>query len=94
MEDGSFTFDEEVIAAVIGHMNAEHRHDSLAIVRSLAGVTDATEVVITDLSGEGVAFEVKTPSGSHRAVVPWYETPRTRADIRLELVRMTESASR
>lgn len=94
MEDGSFTFDEEVIAAVIGHMNAEHRHDSLAIVRSLAGVTDATEVVITDLSGEGVAFDVKTPSGSRRAVVPWYEMPRTRADIRLELVRMTESSSR
>jgi len=94
MSERPFDFDDDVITAVIGHMNAEHRHDSLSIVRSLGGEPDATEAVITDLSGEGVGFDIRTATGSHRVVVPWGEVPLTRADIRHELVRMTESSSR
>ena len=94
MSERPFDFDEDVIMAVIGHMNAEHRHDSLSIVRALAGEPDATEAVITDLSAEGVGFDVRSATSSRRVVVPWGEVPLTRADIRHELVRMTESSSR
>jgi hypothetical protein len=94
MSERPFDFDEEVLMAVIGHMNTEHRHDSLAIVQALAGEPDATEAVITDLSAEGVGFDVRNAASSHRVLVPWGEVPLTRADIRHELVRMTESSSR
>lgn len=85
-------FDDSVLDAVIGHMNSDHRHDSLAIVRVLGATPDATAASVAALVSDGVVFDVDTPSGHRRVTVAWAEVPVTRADIRHELVRMTNES--
>lgn len=88
-----FDFDESVLTAVIGHMNTDHRHDSLAIVRALGATPTATVASVATLTADGVSFDVETPDGPRRILVPWAEVPASRIDIRHELVRMTEESS-
>lgn len=86
-------FPDEVLAAVVAHMNEDHRDDSLSIVRTLGGLPDATGATVRALDPAGVVFGVDLGSGPGPDVmVPWQSTPRERADIRHELVRMTEES--
>lgn len=87
-----FDFDDSVLDAVIGHMNSDHRQDSLAIVRALGATPEATAASVVSLTIAGVAFDADTPSGRRRVTVAWAEVPATRADIRHELVRMTNES--
>ena len=88
-----FDFDESVLTAVMDHMNSDHRHDSLSIVRVLGATPDAVAATVAEITAEGVAFDADTAEGMRRVTVAWAEVPVTRADIRHELVRMTNESS-
>ena len=94
VSESVFDFDDSVLDAVKSHMNADHRHDSLSIVRHLGETPAATAASVALIDARGVTFEAVTPSGTTLVLVPWDDIPTTRADIRHELVRMTESSAR
>lgn len=84
---------EHVLDAIVAHMNDEHRDDSLTIVRALGGRPSATAASLARLDPTGVVFEVQLADGGvDTVVVPWQSVPIERADVRHELVRMTEES--
>ncbi|MCC7366382.1 MAG: DUF2470 domain-containing protein [Dehalococcoidia bacterium] len=88
-------FSPDVIAAVSGHMNADHPEDNALICRAL-GTEPSTETArMTGLDEQGVTFAAQTPAGERTVRVPWATTPVERRDIRMEVVRMyRESCAR
>jgi putative heme iron utilization protein len=86
-------FDSRVLDAIVEHMNAEHRDDSLTIVRALGGRPSATAATLARLDPTGVVFDVQLADGAtDTVVVAWQNVPAERADVRHELVRMTEES--
>lgn len=85
-------FDQDVIDAVTGHMNADHPEDSLLIVRALGDQRDATSAVMTGLDGAGADFEATVEGRPVTVRVPWSKPLTERPEIRLEVVRMYTEA--
>lgn len=83
----------DVLDAIVAHMNDEHRDDSLTIVRALGERPSATAATLTRLDPTGVVFDVSLADGrTDSVVVAWQTVPIERADVRHELVRMTEAS--
>jgi Protein of unknown function (DUF2470) len=86
------TFSDEVVSAVIDHMNGDHRDDSLLIAQAF-GDPDAETSELVGLD----AFEgtwVFTVAGDQRLLdVPWPAGEITdRGEIRREIVALYERA--
>ena len=84
------TFDADVIEAVTGHMNSDHRDDNLLIVRAF-GHPSATEATMTTLDAQGGTWSVTDDGGAHSLTVPWpggevSERPQIRRQV-VELYR-------
>jgi len=87
-------FDAQVLEAIVEHMNADHLDDSLAIVRVLGGRPAAAAATLARLDPAGVVFDVQLADGvTDTVVVAWQNVPVERADVRHELVRMTEESA-
>lgn len=87
-------FAPDVIEAVAHHMNVDHAHDSLLIVRQLGGASDAAAAEVTHLDGTGVDFTVTTETGGTRDLrIPWSRPLTERPEIRREFVRLHEEAT-
>lgn len=85
-------FSEEVVAAVMRHMNVDHAEDSLLICRSLGGQPDASSARMMGMDEHGIDFGA-TVEGKDVAIrVPWTETLSERAQVRVEVVRMYQEA--
>jgi hypothetical protein len=81
-------FSAEVVRAVAGHMNNDHRGDNLLIVRALGGRPRATAASVTGVDGTAITFDAEV-DGRHEAVrVPWSAPITERPQIRAEVVRM------
>ena len=63
MGDSSNPFDDEVVAAVLRHMNEDHAEDSVLICRAFGGRPDATSATMTGLDATGGEFRVDGPEG-------------------------------
>jgi hypothetical protein len=85
------TFPDDVVTAVLRHMNDDHNTDSLVIVRA-NGVPDATGARMTGIDGDGGSWTVTTPAGEREVRIPWSGPISERPQIRREIVRLYEDA--
>ncbi|HET8868231.1 MAG TPA: DUF2470 domain-containing protein [Agrococcus sp.] len=91
----TFAYTDDVIEAVVHHMNGDHADDQLAIVREHAR-PDAASATLMTLGADGLAFDVEVPEGPElvieRVIIPWPIAIRERADIRRAVVMLTPGA--
>lgn len=91
----TFRYTDDVIEAVVHHMNGDHADDQLAIVREHAR-PDAASATLMTLGSDGLAFDVEVPEGPElvieRVIVPWPIPITQRADIRRAVVMLTPRA--
>lgn len=86
------TFSDDVIAAVLHHMNDDHLADNLLIARAFGSV-DATAATMTTLDHLGGTWSYDTPTGTHELMVPWPGGEITeRPEIRREVVKLYDAA--
>ena len=84
-------FRDDVVAAVLSHMNDDHADDSLVIVRGFAEpqASAATMSGLDAAAGEWSAVV----DGEQRTVrIPWLGPVAERADIRREVVALYDAA--
>ena len=85
------SFSPEVVAAVLHHMNDDHRDDNLLIARAF-GDRAAESAAMVDLS-EHEGRWTYTVGGEERPLgVPWTTTISERAEIRREIVVIYDRA--
>jgi len=85
-------FPDDVVQAVLGHMNEDHADDSLVIVRAY-GAPAATAAEMIDLDTAGGTWSVTEPDGRRELAVAWLGPVVERADLRREVVALYETAS-
>jgi len=86
-------FSEDVVAAILRHMNGDHTDDNTLIVRAFA-VPDAASATMTGFDGDGGDWDVVTADGSTTAVrIPWPGGPiGERPEVRREVVALYDAA--
>lgn len=87
------TFAPDIVAAILHHMNDDHRDDNLLIARAF--VNPAAEAsTMVGLDGEGGEWDVTLPGGEvSRASVAWPTGPITeRSEVRREIVALYDDA--
>ncbi|WP_166986319.1 biliverdin-producing heme oxygenase [Canibacter zhoujuaniae] len=85
-------FSQEVIQAVLTHMNDDHNDDCLLIARAF-GYPDATEAKMVGLDTNSGTWRVVNPAGEHQLRVEWpCGVISERAEIRREIVALYEEA--
>ena len=85
------TFDADVVAAVLTHMNEDHPHDSLLISRAF-GDLRAESAVMTGLDGSVGKWSYTIGGTAHELAVPWSKQITERPEIRREVVRLYDAA--
>lgn len=85
-------FTDDVVAAVLRHMNDDHAEDSLLICRVLGGRPDATAALMTGFDHEAAEFDATVPDGVVRLRLPWDQPVRDRKDVRVAVVAMFRKA--
>ncbi len=87
------TFAPDIVAAILHHMNDDHRDDNLLIVRAF--VDPAAEAgTMVALDGDGGLWELTLPGGEvRRASVAWPSGAITeRSEVRREIVALYDEA--
>jgi hypothetical protein len=85
------TFPDDIVTAVLSHMNSDHRDDNITIVRAFADA-DAASATMTGLD-ESAGYWSFAVGGEHRDIrLPWTVTISERAEIRREIVTLYENA--
>jgi hypothetical protein len=86
-------FDPEIVLAVLRHMNEDHAHDSLLIVRTLGAQPSATSVVLTSIDPDGATFKAMLPTGdSIDVILGWSHPVHDRPQFRGEFARWYQEA--
>ncbi|MCP2031299.1 hypothetical protein L1277_001390 [Okibacterium sp. HSC-33S16] len=85
------TFDENVVAAVLRHMNTDHTDDNLLIAKAFVS-PDAQAATMVGLDGAGGTWRVTVNGAESDAVVPWSVPVTERAEIRREVVVLYDAA--
>lgn len=87
----AFAFTDDVIEAVVAHMNGDHADDQRTIVRTHA-LPEAASARLITIGADGLAFDVQTGTGAEavteRITVPWPMPIEQRADIRRAVVML------
>lgn len=85
-------FSQQVIDAVMHHMNLDHSDDSLLIVKSLGATPEATAAEMSGMDGDAIEFRA-TVHGEDRTIrVPWSVRLTERPQVRVEVTRMYHDA--
>ncbi|MES2169798.1 MAG: DUF2470 domain-containing protein [Actinomycetota bacterium] len=84
------TFSDDVVTAVLAHMNSDHGPDSLTIVRAFADPF-ATTARMSGLDGEAGYWEY---DGGAQLRIPWSAPISERPEIRREVVTIYDEARR
>ena len=86
-------FDDSVVAAILRHMNDDHRDDNLLIVRAF-GHPDAAEAAMLGYDGDAGTWEVTDTRGNvTEARVSWLAGPISeRPEVRREVVALYDAA--
>ncbi|GAB3596667.1 DUF2470 domain-containing protein [Microbacterium tumbae] len=90
-----YSFDADVVAAVLRHMNGDHTDDNVLIARAFAEASDAeiTEAVMTGFDGDGGAWEITRGGSIEKLRVPWPGGPiDERPAVRREVVALYDAA--
>jgi hypothetical protein len=85
------TFADDVVTAVLVHMNDDHNDDSLLIARAF-GSPDATSATMTTLDHLGGTWAYDVGGEQRELTVPWSTRISERPEIRREIVRLYELA--
>jgi hypothetical protein len=85
------TFSDDVVQAVLAHMNDDHNDDSLLIARAFA-TPDATSATMTTLDHLGATWRYSVHGNERELTVPWSAEIAERPEIRREIVRLYELA--
>lgn len=87
----AFAFTDDVVGAVVAHMNGDHGADQLAIVRAHGWPAAASAKLIT-IGADGLDFEVREGADgdavTDRVTVAWPMPIEQRADIRRAVVML------
>ncbi len=84
-------FSDDVVAAVLHHMNDDHTDDSLLIVRAFAN-PNATTATMTTLDHLGGTWVYEVDGEQLEATVPWSKEISERPEIRREVVVLYNAA--
>ena len=86
-------FSEDVIAAVLHHMNTDHAEDNRVIVRAHSEHGRAADTaVMTGLDEHGGTWRIHTDTGDEQVTIPWPGGPiADRASIRRKVVELYRS---
>jgi hypothetical protein len=84
-------FADDVVSAVLRHMNLDHPDDNLLIARAFAdrGAETATMVGLDHLAGH---WEYASAGATHPLTVPWSKPIEQRQEIRREVVAIYDAA--
>lgn len=88
-------FEDDVVAAVLHHMNNDHAEDNLLIARAFATASDLriTGAVMLDFNGDGGVWQITRSGLPEELDVPWPGGPITeRAAVRREVVALYDAA--
>jgi hypothetical protein len=85
------TFSDDIVTAVLAHMNGDHTDDNLLIARAF-GSRDAAASVMTTLDEFGGTWRYEAEGEQREITVPWGETLSERAQIRREVVLLYRRA--
>lgn len=84
-------FPDDIVAAVLSHMNSDHRDDNLLIARAF-GSPEADSATMVSLDGAGGQWSYTIGGSAHTLTLPWSVPITERAEIRREIVAIYESA--
>jgi hypothetical protein len=84
-------FDENVVTAVLAHMNSDHSDDNLLITRAFVSA-DIDAATMTWLDGSGGDWRVSVDGKERDVRIPWSVAVTERAEIRREVVVLYETA--
>lgn len=88
----TFQFDDNVISAVLRHMNDDHLDDNVVIARAF-GAPDATAATMTGFDGDGTDWRAETPSGPQDLRIAWPAGPISeRPAVRAQVVALYDAA--
>jgi hypothetical protein len=85
------TFSDDVINAVLAHMNGDHLDDNLLIARAF-GDLEAEDAAMTTLDENGGTWTYSIAGDTAEVTVPWTAPISERAEIRREVVVTYERA--
>ena len=88
-------FESDVVAAILAHMNGEHRDDNVLIARAFSSASDLkiTDAVMTDLDGDGGVWQITRAGVAEELRVPWPGGPiDERSAVRREVVALYDAA--
>lgn len=88
-------FENDVVAAILRHMNEEHSDDNFLIARAFASASDLaiTDAVMTDLDGDGGIWQITRAGVAEELRVPWPSGPiNERPAVRREVVALYDAA--
>lgn len=90
----SHTFDDDIVRAVLSHMNDDHTDDNLLIVRAFSGLDLVSEATMTDFDGAGGTWQATTAEGDTQDVrVAWPDGEITeRRQVRQQIVALYDAA--
>lgn len=80
-------FTDDVVSAVLAHMNSDHNDDNLLIARAFA-TPDATAATMTTLDHRGGTWVYWVGQEQHELTVQWSAEISERPQIRREIVRL------
>lgn len=87
MSDGGW-ITQDVVDAVLAHMNGDHADDCAVICRGLGGRPHTTAARMTALDTVGIELLAAGPDGEEVVRVPFTEPLTERAQVRAEVARM------
>ncbi|MGM7670405.1 DUF2470 domain-containing protein [Microbacterium sp. A93] len=91
----SHIFEDDVVSAVLHHMNEDHAEDNLLIARAFASASDfkITGAVMLDFDGNGGVWQITRVGIPEELDVPWLGGPITeRSAVRREVVALYDAA--
>lgn len=89
---GANPFADDVIRAVMRHMNNQHARDCVLICRGLGGRPEASAAEMSGMDGDGIDFVATVGDEAVAVRVPWSHRLTERAEVRVEVTRMYEQA--
>lgn len=90
------SFDEPVLAAVLGHMNGDHPDDNLLIARAFGPQSPIVSATMTGFDGNGGTWSAQLADGTVAQVrVEWPGGAISeRPEVRREIVALYDEACR
>ena len=91
----TFRFDDDVVAAVLRHMNGDHTGDNLLITRAFAPDLEIVAATMSGFDGDGGDWRAETDAGPVEVRVAWLGGAiDERPAVRREVVALYDEACR